>query len=917
MINDQEEWEKYRKWAATCVAMYASYAVSLVSILHCRDHIRKSISEQGDYERYALIKRLTTLEDADCRSQLRMSKDAFATLVSMLKRTQFLRDNPQSKVEEQVAKFLHIIGHNLRNRTIKFFYRRSGETVSRHFHQVLKAIISLEDIFLKQPDGFNCPPEIRNNPKYWPYFKDCVGAIDGTHFRVRVPNKDAQRYRGRKCYPTQNALAACSFDLKFTYILPGWEGSASDSRILDNALTREMDKFIVPQGVEGDRECSVEIDKKHLKWNNQMDIVLIDSLLDQMLKGQKIGGSFTSSAYRAASNAVSTKFSVHCDSSHVRNRLKTLKRNLAMAKDMLTTDSGFGYNHSTQLIEATAGVWAAYLKAKPKASQFRHAPIQNFQKLCQLFEKDRATGSLAIGPKEKRLRLAGQQILLDDENTDHTESLSENFDGIGTQDDQTAEVSCSSNSKKRKNKLGNTLSKEIRSIKEGLDAVAAALDRGNLRNYTNGQLFEEIEKVSGMSDASRMKMYQVLAKEVSDARAYLECPIERRGLWLFVKFGNSIFDARKEKEMIGFINGTTKAPARKVIVDGRELENKEYESWKKSNDLVRKWIRDTITDDNWYGTPTHTATALVPAPAPAFTRAIARARARIRARIRAFAASAQPKRVLLYRPPGTGKTLLARVVAHHTDCTFIRVSGSELVQKKIPGNAPGKIAAGLAWKTSVNATKGGVSSVCQPLPPDRPLWFPGSSPPESLDSSLPGDFGFDPLGLELDDWVLCRVRLKGNMSKNTWEARDSPEKELTGYLPKAEELPSAHAYPNTNIIADYGHRGCQVLASILARQPLPKIESISSGIFQTSDDGNNSGSLYEIGSDKGSSILADSFFDTIFSAQNGKSNEGIRYENLLLSTKTVTSNKDNEDLPQVNTLNINDMNSYIQNQSQQ
>ncbi|XP_028116143.1 putative nuclease HARBI1 [Camellia sinensis] len=78
--------------------------------------------------------------------------------------------------------------------------------------------------------------------------QDCVGAIDGTHFRVRVPNKDAQRYRGRKCYPTQNALAACSFDLKFTYILPGWEGSASDSRILDNALTREMDKLIVPQG---------------------------------------------------------------------------------------------------------------------------------------------------------------------------------------------------------------------------------------------------------------------------------------------------------------------------------------------------------------------------------------------------------------------------------------------------------------------------------------------------------------------------------------------------------------------------------------------------------------------------------------------------------------------------------------------
>ena len=37
----------------------------------------------------------------------------------------------------------------------------------------------------------------------------------------------------------------------------------------------------------------------------------------------------------------------------------------------------------------------------------------------------------------------------------------------------------------------------------------------------------------------------------------------------------------------------------------------------------------------------------------------------------------------MYGPPGTGKTLLARAVAHHTDCCFIRVSGNELVQKYI------------------------------------------------------------------------------------------------------------------------------------------------------------------------------------------------------------------------------------------
>jgi 26S proteasome regulatory subunit T1 len=42
-----------------------------------------------------------------------------------------------------------------------------------------------------------------------------------------------------------------------------------------------------------------------------------------------------------------------------------------------------------------------------------------------------------------------------------------------------------------------------------------------------------------------------------------------------------------------------------------------------------------------------------------------------------------PKGALLYGPPGTGKTLCARAVANRTDATFIRVIGSELVQKYV------------------------------------------------------------------------------------------------------------------------------------------------------------------------------------------------------------------------------------------
>lgn len=46
-----------------------------------------------------------------------------------------------------------------------------------------------------------------------------------------------------------------------------------------------------------------------------------------------------------------------------------------------------------------------------------------------------------------------------------------------------------------------------------------------------------------------------------------------------------------------------------------------------------------------------------------------------------------PKGVILYGAPGTGKTLLARAVAHHTSATFLRVVGSELIQKYL-GEGP-------------------------------------------------------------------------------------------------------------------------------------------------------------------------------------------------------------------------------------
>ena len=68
-----------------------------------------------------------------------------------------------------------------------------------------------------------------------PYFRGCLGALDGSHVPAYVPETMRPAYRNRKGEVSQNVLIACTFDMKIVYVLSGWEGSASDSRIFEDA----------------------------------------------------------------------------------------------------------------------------------------------------------------------------------------------------------------------------------------------------------------------------------------------------------------------------------------------------------------------------------------------------------------------------------------------------------------------------------------------------------------------------------------------------------------------------------------------------------------------------------------------------------------------------------------------------------
>ena len=67
---------------------------------------------------------------------------------------------------------------------------------------------------------------------------NCLGALDETYIKVHVLEMEKPKYRTRKGEIATNVLGVCNRNMEFIFVLPGWEGSASDSRVLRDAISR-------------------------------------------------------------------------------------------------------------------------------------------------------------------------------------------------------------------------------------------------------------------------------------------------------------------------------------------------------------------------------------------------------------------------------------------------------------------------------------------------------------------------------------------------------------------------------------------------------------------------------------------------------------------------------------------------------
>lgn len=295
--------------------------------------------------------------------------------------------------------------------------------------------------------------------------------------------------------------------------------------------------------------------KKYVVWTTEMDRCLTDALVEQMQRGQKINRAFSRTAYLTVCDAMYLQLGKNLTESHLKNRLKTLKKDFEVFQDMEISSSGFSFNKVTGNMDAKPSVWDMYIKAHPIARQYRSKPVPTFENLCILFREDRSTSPSPKTGKRKHTEercyrnLGDVEKAHDEKGSNHDPleeivvEINEESGGESMNTSGMSKQACDGLLSKpipkltSRKKLGsiNDLKEEFRMFKSGLDAVASSIERCAPRIITEEKLFEEVRKIEGLNLDFQLLAYDYLCQDTIRGRTFVGLPVAFRKRWLELK----------------------------------------------------------------------------------------------------------------------------------------------------------------------------------------------------------------------------------------------------------------------------------------------------------------------------------------------------------------------------------------------
>ncbi|KAK2648829.1 hypothetical protein Ddye_016318 [Dipteronia dyeriana] len=177
---------------------------------------------------------------------------------------------------------------------IEFNEVHSGETMSRQFGIVLEKMTMFAFDEIRPPTEFNeVPHYIRSNPKYWPCFKDCIGAIDGTHVRVSLPVDEQIPYIDKYYlvdagYPNMKGYLAPYIGERYHLLVFCTSGQPTGSRETFNYVHSSLRSVIERCFGVWKARCKILQHMPNYKFDKQVTIVTSSMALHNFIRREAI-----------------------------------------------------------------------------------------------------------------------------------------------------------------------------------------------------------------------------------------------------------------------------------------------------------------------------------------------------------------------------------------------------------------------------------------------------------------------------------------------------------------------------------------------------------------------------------------------------------------------------------------------------
>ncbi|OWM86815.1 hypothetical protein CDL15_Pgr015851 [Punica granatum] len=245
------------------------------------------------------------------------------------------------------------------------FGPQHGKRVLRHRYKKLWKYYSDAKALLKQ-NGFS-----------WDEMQQMVTANDDVWDAYIKANPHARAYR-KKTLPNYSDLALI------------YESTYDNYSQVQHKDPQDENPKIKP-GEGKDSQNRPSGDRTRTYWTPPMDRYLVDLLLDQLLKGNKLGQTFITQAWTEMTASFNTTFRSKYERDVLKNRYKHLRKQFNEIKNLLKQD-GFSWDESKEMLTAEDPVWDAYTKEHPDARAYRVKTLPSFHKLCVIFGEESFDG---------------------------------------------------------------------------------------------------------------------------------------------------------------------------------------------------------------------------------------------------------------------------------------------------------------------------------------------------------------------------------------------------------------------------------------------------------------------------------------------------------------------------------------------